>query len=360
MLEGLFGLGFTLQMQGHLKRSAQIYSQVLQYAKENHIMWMRHVPRAYIRWSNVCYYWNDLARAEEYILQALRLCEQYGHTLNVNYDKIYLAQLRLAQGRDLAALEIIQEVERTVRQNQISAYNVEVEAHRAWIQARLTNRQAAAAWLETLDLWIGERLGYWQGVQGIQAAHVLVALDQTDKALDLLARLEAAAETSGSTNYLIEVLAIQAVVWHKRGETARALKALEDALVLAAPESHVQVFLNEGPPMARLLYEALTRGIAPDYARRLLTAFPVAEPEQAAPLETRAPESDLVEPLSERELKVLQLIAEGLTNPEIASRLFLALNTVKTHSSNIYGKLNVHSRTQAVARARGLGLLPHS
>jgi LuxR family maltose regulon positive regulatory protein len=117
---------------------------------------------------------------------------------------------------------------------------------------------------------------------------------------------------------------------------------------------------EEKHPMARLLYEALARGIAPDYVRRLLAAFPVAEPEQAAPLETRAPESDLIEPLSERELRVLQLIAEGLTNPEIAPRLFLALNTVKTHSSNIYGKLDVHSRTQAVARARALGLLPHS
>jgi LuxR family maltose regulon positive regulatory protein len=110
--------------------------------------------------------------------------------------------------------------------------------------------------------------------------------------------------------------------------------------------------------MARLLYETLTRGIVPDYVRRLLAAFPVTEPEQAAPLETHALTSDLIEPLSERELEVLQLIAEGLTNPEIASRLFLALNTVKTHSSNIYSKLGVHSRTQAVARARALGLLP--
>jgi LuxR family maltose regulon positive regulatory protein len=88
----------------------------------------------------------------------------------------------------------------------------------------------------------------------------------------------------------------------------------------------------------------------------LLAAFPVAEPEQATSLKTRASESDLIEPLSE--LEVLQLIAEGLTHPEIASRLFLALNTVKTHSSNIYGKLDVHSRTHAVARARALGLLP--
>jgi LuxR family maltose regulon positive regulatory protein len=96
----------------------------------------------------------------------------------------------------------------------------------------------------------------------------------------------------------------------------------------------------------------------PDYVRRLLEAFPILEPEQADPSESRVPESDFFEPLSERELKVLQLIAEGLTNPEIASRLFLSVNTVKAHTRNIYGKLGVHSRTQAVAKAQALGVLP--
>jgi len=105
-------------------------------------------------------------------------------------------------------------------------------------------------------------------------------------------------------------------------------------------------------------YEATARGIAPVYARRLLAAFPVAEPEQTGPSKTQAQRSELVEPLSERELEVLQLIAVGLTNREIASRLFLSLNTVKAHTRNIYGKLGAHSRTQAVARARALGVLP--
>ncbi|NIQ75433.1 MAG: hypothetical protein GWN67_12460 [Phycisphaerae bacterium] len=133
---------------------------------------------------------------------------------------------------------------------------------------------------------------------------------------------------------------------------------LEQALTLAEPGGFTRIFVDEGPPMARLLYEAVARGIAPDYARRLLTAFPVTEPQQTDPLKTQAPESDLIEPLSERELEVLQLIAEGLTNPEIAARLFLTLNTVKVHTRNIYGKLDAHNRTQAVARARALGILP--
>jgi LuxR family maltose regulon positive regulatory protein len=110
--------------------------------------------------------------------------------------------------------------------------------------------------------------------------------------------------------------------------------------------------------MARLLYEALSRGIAPDYVRRLLAAFPVSEPEQAHPLTPKTPGTEWVEPLSERELEVLQLIAEGLTNQEIAGKLFLSLNTVKVHTRNIYGKLGAHHRAEAVARARVLGILP--
>jgi LuxR family maltose regulon positive regulatory protein len=115
--------------------------------------------------------------------------------------------------------------------------------------------------------------------------------------------------------------------------------------------------VDEGPPMARLLYQALSRGIAPDYVRRLLAAFPVTEPKDSDAVKTRAPNAELIEPLSERELEILELIAEGLTNPEIGSRLFIALNTVKGHARNIYGKLGVHNRTQAVVRARSLGLL---
>lgn len=140
------------------------------------------------------------------------------------------------------------------------------------------------------------------------------------------------------------------------GDTARAMTALERSLTLAEPRGFIRIYVDEVPPMARLLYEALTRGIAPGYVRRLLAAFPEPEPEPIDPLISRAQESDLIEPLSERELEVLGLIAEGLTNPEIASRLFLSLNTVKAHIRNIYGKLDVHNRTQAVATARALGI----
>jgi LuxR family maltose regulon positive regulatory protein len=109
--------------------------------------------------------------------------------------------------------------------------------------------------------------------------------------------------------------------------------------------------------MARLLYEACSRGVHAGYVRRLLAAFPVDEPEQATPARTKAAGAGLAEPVSERELEVLSLLADGLSNQEIAARLYLSLHTVKAHARNIYAKLGVSSRTQAVARGRALGLL---
>jgi LuxR family maltose regulon positive regulatory protein len=136
------------------------------------------------------------------------------------------------------------------------------------------------------------------------------------------------------------------------------VQLLGETLALAEPEGFIRIFVDEGPPMARLLYEALSRGIAPDYVRRLLSAFPDTKPEPAGPPSAQASESDWIEPLSEREIEVLALVAEGLTNQEIASRLFLSHHTIKAHTRNIFGKLDVHNRTEAVARGRSLGILP--
>ena len=133
-----------------------------------------------------------------------------------------------------------------------------------------------------------------------------------------------------------------------RPHIAQAMIALEHALTLAEPGGYVRIFLDEGEPMARLLYRAVERGIAPEYAGQLLAAFPALEAK---------PHTEMVEPLSERELDVLRLIAEGLSNQEIARRLHLSLSTVKWHTGNIYGKLGVKNRTQAVAKARSLGIL---
>jgi LuxR family maltose regulon positive regulatory protein len=149
---------------------------------------------------------------------------------------------------------------------------------------------------------------------------------------------------------VLESLAFQALE-----DVDRALRRLERALSLAEPAGFVRLFLDKGQPVARLLYRAAEHGIAPEYAGRLLAAFPSVEPMPRVP---PRPSPEMIAPLSEREREVLLLIAEGLSNRELAQRLFLSLSTVKTHTYNIYGKLHVHSRTQAVAKARALGILP--
>jgi len=183
-----------------------------------------------------------------------------------------------------------------------------------------------------------------------------------EETTNLLLHLLDAAEVGGRTTKAIEIQILQALTFQAGGKISRALATVEQAIRLAESEGFIRIFVDEGPPMAQLLYEAVTRGIAGhgpvvQYARRLLAAFPTAKAEQPARTKIEAPQSALIEPLSQRELEVLHLIAQGLTNSEIATRLYLSLNTVKAHTRNIYGKLDAHSRTQAVGRARALGIL---
>jgi LuxR family maltose regulon positive regulatory protein len=195
-------------------------------------------------------------------------------------------------------------------------------------------------------------------VEYLVLARILILRGELEEAVNLVDRLIERAQAGGRITRQIEMHLVQALAVKELGDTDKTMTILSKGLSLAESRGHIRLFVNEGPPMARLLYEALSREIAPDHVRQLLAAFPNAEPpEQIERTRAQAPTPDLVEPLSERELEVLALIAQGLTNREIASRLFLSLNTVKAHTRNIYGKLGVHSRTQAVAKAKALGVL---
>jgi LuxR family maltose regulon positive regulatory protein len=189
-------------------------------------------------------------------------------------------------------------------------------------------------------------------------ARILVAQGRSDQAVRRLGGLLEGAYARGHTSRAIETLNLQALALQAQGAAEQAITALGRALSLAEPGGFVRTFVDEGPSMASLLYQAVACGITPDYGRRLLAAFAITEPDETASSQTAAPGPDLMEPLSEREREVLELLAIGLSNREIASRLFVSLNTVKAHTRSIYGKLGVHNRTQAVAMARTMGVLP--
>jgi LuxR family maltose regulon positive regulatory protein len=184
------------------------------------------------------------------------------------------------------------------------------------------------------------------------------------EAMRLLDRLQQAAEAGGRVGSVIEIGVLQALAHQAQGQGSPALVALERALRLAEPEGYVRIFVDEGLPVARLLYAALSQEIEPDYIRRLLAAFPDVKSEQTTSSPVQGSKSEVVEsqiePLSARELEVLQLIAEGLGNQEIATRLYLSLHTVKVHARNIFGKLGANSRTHAIAKGKAFGILPQS
>jgi LuxR family maltose regulon positive regulatory protein len=178
----------------------------------------------------------------------------------------------------------------------------------------------------------------------------------------VLSQLLRAAERAGRMRSVVEIACLTALAWQTEGDTVQAMMALERALALAEPEGYVRIFLDEGPPMAGLLRLAAGRNIHREYVTRLLDAF--AGEAGAAPaflvaegMGRSAGPMAQAEPLTERELEVLQLLAAGLSNAEIADRLVVSLSTVKTHARSIFGKLGVESRTHAVARGRELSLV---
>jgi LuxR family maltose regulon positive regulatory protein len=184
---------------------------------------------------------------------------------------------------------------------------------------------------------------------GLTPARLLLAQKEKAAAADQLEAWYDTAVAAGWQFGVIEVRALQALA---APTPDQALTFLAGALALAEPEGYVRTFVDKGERMAALLRHAAARGTAPDYARRLLGAF------SCLPAPYRPLGQPLVEPLSERELEVAALLADGLTYQEIARMLFISLNTVKTHLKNVYGKLGVHGRQEAVAKARALDLLP--
>jgi len=226
---------------------------------------------------------------------------------------------------------------------------------RVWIaQDRLGE---ALGWAREQGLSVDDDLSYLREFEHITLARMLLARFRGERAehsaheaTRLLERLLLAADEGGRTGHVIEILVLQALAHQTLGDIPAALVCLERALTLAEPEGYVRVFTDEGPPMTSLLRAAAKQGTTRNYARRLLAALSETGPD-------RPMGQDLIDPLSERELDVLRLLGTELDGPAIARELTVSLNTVRTHTKNIYAKLAVTSRRAAVRRAAELGLL---
>ena len=304
------------------------------------------------------YEWDDLAAAEDMLTQGMRLAERTGQIGSLVDGCVSLSRLKQAKGDTAGALETAREAQRLARSAGVGQFTVEAAAWRS--RLHLTRGELAAATSEWEEVSVGDDdPAFVREIAQIARARLLLARGEHDEAQEMLVRMREAAEATGKKGNAIRILALEALALRAHDENERAVSTLARALALAEPEGYVRTFVDEGPEMAALLSEVLKaqqRGrLATDvpayYLRRLLA---VLERDVSS---TTPPGTRLSEPLSERELEVLALLAAGKSNRQIASELFVALSTVKTHVKNIYGKLDVRNRTQAVSRARQLELL---
>jgi LuxR family maltose regulon positive regulatory protein len=348
--------------QGRLREAMHTYEHALQLAAEHGDPVMRGTADMFVGMSELYREYDDLHAATQHLLKSKEQGEHTGFPQNPYRWRVAMARILEAQGDLDGALDLLQEAERLY----VSDFSPDVRPvaalkARVWVaQGRMGE---ALGWARERGLSVEDDLSYLREFEHITLARALLARYKSDReersiheALGLLERLLQAAEGGGRMGRVIEILMLQALAHEAQGDIPSALVPLERALTLAEPEGYVRVFVDEGRPMAQLLSEAAAQGIMPDYTVKLLAVFE-AEEQKSADESHLPPAQSLIEPLSQRELEVLRLIAQGLSNREISERLFLALITVKGHNRNIFRKLQVRRRTEAVARARELGLL---
>jgi LuxR family maltose regulon positive regulatory protein len=305
----------------------------------------------YLAWSLLSYEANELEQARAQVTRALDLAEQANMVDGVLWGRYILARVHLASGH-------LDEARQVAREGRQYATHLDVyEGKREWFaaveaQANLQagDLAAAALWAEAAGLSPDDTPTYWDELVYPAYVRLLLAQDRLEDAQTLLGTMEGAARAGHRRRKLITIYLQQALVHRARGHTEQAVARVENALDLAAAEGYRRAFLDEGPAIVTLLRRV--RHLAPGFVDQVLAA---ASAEQGGQPSPRGQE--LVEPLSERELEILRLIAAGRSNPEIADQLYLSLNTVKWHAKNLYGKLGVGSRIEAVARAQELGLL---
>ena len=332
-------LGRTFEYDNNFLEAAEAYRQVLQLAGNPPISTACEALSGLAR---LHCEWNDLETAWTHGVQSLQLARHL-EISSFATSELALASIQIARGDVSEAAESLAGTARSVRQGLYGFRMPEVANMQVRALIWLGDLAAAEELTREFDLPLG-------------TARLLLAQANAAAALAVLEPYRRKAEDEGWGEERLKTAILQSLAHDALGEDAAALLALSDALALAEPGGLVRTFVDEGPPMAALLAAASARGIRVEYTRKLLAAFEAEE--QPAEFRPIQPASDpLAEPLTERELQILQLIAQGLSNHQIAERLFLALNTVKGHNRNLFGKLNVRRRTEAVARARELGLI---
>jgi LuxR family maltose regulon positive regulatory protein len=349
-------LANVLIEQGSLRQAARIYSDTLQIATRPDGQKSIIAGRVYGELSQVFYEWNHLEDAFLFAQQCLTLCRQWGNMDLQAVGYIMLARLERLQAHPEKVQEAMQAAEQLVNGFDLAPkYSVWVKSALARLFIVQGNLEKASRLIQQSGIDMGSMNGdaeisYLQEPIVLVLVRLLMAKGEYNAAIALSQRLLQKAEAQKRIGRVIEVLVLQALAFQGKRDMNQAMANLERALALAQSEGYCRVFLDEGEPMAKLLFQAKAHRIGLGYASELLSALGEVFRTELPPAQL------LIEPLTLRELEVLKLIEAGYSNQDIADELVISMPTVKRHISNIYAKLGVESRTQAVSLGKELRL----
>jgi LuxR family maltose regulon positive regulatory protein len=359
-----------LMNSGEMKQAQELYTQALEMARDSQGKPLPIAGKALMGLGEIAREQDDLESAEQFISQSIELLQHLGESgIVVGY--LTLSRIFQTKGDVQGAFEMLERAQELAVQSQETEFDdILVAIQRTRLHLSLGNFDQALRWVEErkLDPVAIVESG---GKEDVQLAsfqmlrlpeyttlvRVLISQGRYKEAHSVLQSCLSIAKGTHQLRRIMECLILQAIILQHQEKRESALQVLEEALLLAEKHGYFRIFLDEGAVLARLLYEASEKRILPTFTGKLLAAYTSAEALREIPSVSLEFADEIVEPLSDREMEVLQLIARGLSNQEIAQELVLSLSTVKWHTSNIYGKLGVKNRTQAVAKARQLGIV---
>jgi LuxR family maltose regulon positive regulatory protein len=358
-----FDLGAVQLARGHLRAAERTYEQGLQVTEGDRpspSAGMLHVGLAEVHFER-----DELADAHRLVTTGIEQCRRLAYLPALIAGLVVLARLRNAEGDLAGALAAVDEADRAMPQAVVDP-RLPVPALRAHLAMANGDVAEAVRWVRAAGLSVDEEPVYLREREYRVLARVLIAQQDPVAALAVLERWRALALAQGRGVSVLRLRLVEVLAHTAAGDRTAALRALADALALAAPEGYVRVFLDEGVPVAALLGE-LTAGrrleqlgapaVPREFVAGLADAFDRHGTRVRGPRRGSVTAPGLPVPLSTREHEVLILMASGHPNRAIAEKLFITVDTVKRHVTHVFGKLGVANRTQAVARARELGLL---
>ena len=357
-IDALCMLSQLQHMQGELHKTNDTIEEALSISSERQTPGFRHLPIigfAKIRKSAIHYEWNELEQAENTLNQGLSMIEKWGEKDSYLAGVIQNALFSQVRGNTNRAFQIVRQGKAEAKD--FAYWFNAFDVLETWLYAKYGKMEYVDQWLEKHNYLLNQQPTFQQEFVYRYLIRILILRGDFINAEKVIKSFLPIVERSDSIDRLIRTLILHSRVLQGFGDTEKAISRLTHALELAQPRGYLRTFIDAGEGIAKLLFQCAQQGIHKQYCLEILEAFPT-DSKTIYPIKSDSSSESIVESLSQREIEVLQLIAEGCTNQQIAEELIVSLSTVKTHARNIFGKLGVKNRTEAVAKARLFGLLP--